>query len=96
MGTGTIYFIGMNLLGYFLMYEDKRRAKKDLYRIRERTLWIVALFGGPIGTTLGMFQFRHKTKRWSFKIGFTLLAAWQVFAILFLFGVEIYNIFVTL
>lgn len=96
MGLGTIYLIGMNVLGYFFMYEDKRRAKGDLYRIRERTLWIVALFGGSLGTMLGMFQFRHKTKRWSFKLGFTLLAAWQVFVILFLFDVEIYNIFVVL
>ncbi|EKN65052.1 putative membrane component [Neobacillus bataviensis LMG 21833] len=67
-------FVVMNIAGLFIMGEDKKRARKHQYRISERTLWLVALFGGAIGTTAGMQLYRHKTKHVSFKIGFPVLA----------------------
>ncbi|WHY84949.1 DUF1294 domain-containing protein [Neobacillus novalis] len=75
-------FLVMNIVGLIIMGEDKKRAKKHEYRIRERTLWLVALFGGAIGTTAGMQLYRHKTKHLSFKIGFPFLAGIEL--ILFL------------
>ena len=56
------------------MRADKQRARHHQYRIKENTLWMVAIFGGAVGTTLGMNIFRHKTKHSTFKIGFPLLA----------------------
>jgi len=70
--------IVMNLVGLLIMGEDKKRAKKHQYRISERTLWLVAIFGGAIGTTAGMQAFRHKTKHTSFKLGFPLLAILEI------------------
>jgi uncharacterized membrane protein YsdA (DUF1294 family) len=67
------YFI-MNMAGLVIMWEDKKRAKKHEYRIPERTLWMVAIFGGAVGATAGMQLYRHKTKHTSFKIGFPVLA----------------------
>jgi len=67
-------YLVMNLVGLLIMGEDKKRAKKHQYRIRERTLWLVALFGGAAGTTIGMQLYRHKTKHVWFKIGFPALA----------------------
>ncbi|MFF2450461.1 DUF1294 domain-containing protein [Neobacillus sp. NPDC058068] len=69
----AVIFI-MNIVGLWIMGEDKKRAKKHEYRIRERTLWLVALFGGAVGATAGMQLYRHKTKHLSFKIGFPVLA----------------------
>lgn len=56
------------------MGADKKRAQKHQYRISERTLWMVAILGGAVGTTAGMQLYRHKTKHTSFKIGFPFLA----------------------
>jgi len=67
-------YVIMSLIGLFIMGEDKKRAKKHQYRISERTLWLVALFGGAIGTTAGMQIYRHKTKHLAFQIGFPFLA----------------------
>ncbi|MFJ5717271.1 DUF1294 domain-containing protein [Neobacillus sp. NPDC093127] len=67
-------FLVMNIVGLFIMGEDKKRAKKHEYRISEQTLWLVALFGGAVGATAGMQLYRHKTKHLSFKIGFPFLA----------------------
>ncbi|MDP4164467.1 MAG: DUF1294 domain-containing protein [Bacillota bacterium] len=70
-----IFYLLINAVGFLMMGEDKKRARKHQYRIQERTLWLVAIFGGAVGSTIGMQVFRHKTKHTSFKIGFPLLAA---------------------
>jgi uncharacterized membrane protein YsdA (DUF1294 family) len=75
----------MNLIGLFVMKIDKDRAKNHQYRISEKTLWLVALFGGAVGTTAGMQLFRHKTKHVNFKIGFPILAAAEVILLSYFF-----------
>lgn len=78
----VIYLI-MNIMGLIIMGIDKKRAIKQQYRIRERTLWLVALFGGAVGTTIGMKLFHHKTRHLSFKIGFPLLALLDLILLVF-------------
>lgn len=68
-----IYLIIINLVGIWVMWSDKNRAKKGLWRIPEKTLFLVALLGGAFGTTIGMYRFRHKTKHWYFKFGFPVI-----------------------
>ena len=60
------YFIGVNLIGFAMMGIDKYKAKKRAFRIPEATLFIVAIIGGSIGSILGMYTFRHKTRHRSF------------------------------
>lgn len=67
------YWIIINIIAFLLMGEDKRRAKKQLWRIPEKTLFLVVAIGGSIGGLFGMQFFRHKTKHRSFTIGFPLL-----------------------
>ncbi|WP_067730900.1 DUF1294 domain-containing protein [Oceanobacillus damuensis] len=68
-----LYFIGVNIVGFALMYIDKQKAIKQKYRIPERTFWALAVLGSSIGTYIGMNTFRHKTKHRSFLIGMPLL-----------------------
>jgi len=68
----------MSLTLFVLMGVDKRRARKGRWRVRERTLFVLALLGGACGGTLGMFLFRHKTRHWTFRLIFPLLAAAQL------------------
>ena len=74
----AIYLVIINLIGIFVMWSDKRKAKKGAWRIKERTLFLVALLGGCLGTTIGMYWFRHKTKHWYFKYGFPLILIAEV------------------
>ena len=46
----VIYFIIINLIGFFIMWLDKRKAKKGAWRIPEKTLFIITALGGGIGT----------------------------------------------
>lgn len=80
----TGYVICINLLGLFLMWSDKRRAKRLAYRIPESTLFATALIGGSVGTLLGMFLFRHKTKKRCFLIGLPVIVAAQILVLLIL------------
>lgn len=70
--------LGINILAFSLMGIDKRRARRHLWRIPEKTLFLVVLLGGGIGGTLGMFFFRHKTKHWYFGSDFRQLPFWNM------------------
>ena len=79
-GVGA-YLLLANLVGYFLMWSDKRKAKLGKWRIPESKLILIALLGGSIGVLFGMKKFRHKTKHMKFMIGIPLIIAAQVAAV---------------
>ena len=62
-----IYFGVINVLGLIVMGADKWKAKHNAWRIPEKTLFLVSLLGGSIGTWAGMYLFRHKTKALVFR-----------------------------
>lgn len=68
----------MNSLSFILMYLDKYKARKGQWRISEKTLFIFALLGGSIGSILGMYTFRHKTKHFKFIFGMPAILVVQV------------------
>ena len=84
-----IYLVIINILTFFIMGIDKRKAKLGKWRIKEYTLFLFALFGGSIGAIAGMYTFRHKTKKARFFIGFPLILILEI-----LLGILIYNDFI--
>ena len=68
----------MNLVGFFIMGLDKRRAKLKEWRIEEKTLFMIAILGGSIGSILGMKVFRHKTKHKKFTFGMPFIILIQI------------------
>ena len=72
------YAIFLNFLLFGMMGMDKHRAVHHKNRIAEKKLFLVALIGGAIGGTIGMYLFRHKTKHWYFKYGFPLIGIIQI------------------
>lgn len=82
----AVYLIGINLLGFIVMGVDKQKAKRQAWRIPEATLFSIALFGGSIGSLLGMHVFRHKTQKPLFVIGMPAILVLQILlTIIFLF-----------
>ncbi len=78
-----IYFIAINLIGFFVMWLDKKKAKKGAWRIPEKTLFIITGLGGGIGTIAGMYTFRHKTQKIGFIIGFPFITILEIITILY-------------
>lgn len=78
-----IYFIAINLIGFFVMWLDKKKAIKGAWRISEKTLFIITGLGGGIGTIAGMYTFRHKTQKLGFVIGFPFITILEIVTILY-------------
>ncbi len=72
------YLWMINLIAFALMGVDKAKARRDCWRIRERTLFVAPLLGGSLGGVLGMQVFRHKTRHWQFRYGLPLLLVVQL------------------
>ena len=68
-----IYLIIINLVGVAVMGIDKKKARRQAWRIPEKTLFLISILGGSIGTWAGMYLFRHKTKHWYFVVGMPLI-----------------------
>lgn len=64
-----LYLILLNAAGLVLMFWDKLQAKRGGWRIPEATLMAVAAMGGSVGVWLGMYLFRHKTRKPRFYVG---------------------------
>ena len=73
-----IYLIIINIIGFLVMYIDKQKAKKGKWRIPEKTIFIITVLGGGIGTISGMYTFRHKTQKLHFTIGLPAITILEI------------------
>lgn len=73
-----VWLAVINLIAFALMGLDKWKARRDAWRIPEKTLFLAALLGGALGGTVGMHLFHHKTRHWYFRFGFPVLLILQL------------------
>ena len=57
------YLIGVNLISFIIYGIDKYNAVHKYYRVSEYSLFCLSIFGGAIGSLIGMKVFHHKTKK---------------------------------
>lgn len=81
-----VYLLIINAASLILMLADKLKARKNLWRIPEKVLFLSAILGGSIGSLLGMYFFRHKTKHFSFILGMPLILAIQIVLAVIIIG----------
>lgn len=62
----------VNLYAFFLMLDDKRKARRNQARTSEGDLLFAAICLGALGIYLGMFVARHKTQKLIFLVGVPL------------------------
>ena len=79
-----IYLVTVNVVAFFMYGIDKAKAKKQKWRIPEKTLIGIAVIGGSIGAIAGMNVFHHKTKHWYFKFGLPLILIIQIALVVWL------------
>ena len=79
-----IYLIVINIIGFYVMWSDKRKAQKGKWRIPENTLFLITLLGGGIGTIAGMYTFRHKTQKLKFTIGLPAILILEIVLAIYL------------
>jgi uncharacterized membrane protein YsdA (DUF1294 family) len=75
---GLALFILWNIAGFIMVMMDKRRARRNEWRIRERTFFLWALAFGAAGILFAMYVFRHKTRHWSFVVGMRIICIFNL------------------
>ncbi|MEI8361177.1 MAG: DUF1294 domain-containing protein [bacterium] len=68
------FFAILNVVAFLVMLLDKIKSTQPYAeRISEGMLFFIAAFFGSLGVYLGMFIFRHKTRKWYFVVGVPLI-----------------------
>ena len=73
-----LYLLLINATAFLLMLMDKQRARRNRWRIPERTLLGAALLGGSIGALMGMYTMHHKTRHLKFTLGVPAILLAQI------------------
>ena len=80
MKYAVAYIVIVNILAFSLFGIDKSAAIQQRQRIPNRVLLLTAVFGGSLGSLVGMYTFRHKTKKWYYTITVPVLLVIQIVA----------------
>ena len=80
------YIIIINIISFFIMLYDKKQAIYHNFRISEKTIFIVSLLLGGIGTYVGRYVFRHKTKHLKFTIGIPIVIILNIISVFYIFN----------
>lgn len=76
-----LYFIFINIVGFSIMYVDKQRAINNEWRVKENSLFLIVIIGGSVGSIIGMYLFRHKTKHLKFTLGYPMILILQALSL---------------
>lgn len=81
----AVYLLIINMITFIIYGVDKRRARLGLWRVKERTLLLLAVIGGSAGALLGIYGLRHKTrhKRFTVLVPFLLICQGALLAYTF-------------
>lgn len=74
------YLLFINFTAVAVCVADKIKAKKQKYRIPEKTLFLISFLGGGIGMYFAMRVTHHKTLHKRFMIGIPCIIIFQVVA----------------
>lgn len=79
-----IYFSVISFITFCVTCFDKIAAKKGMWRISEKALFILALLGGSVAEYFTMRLIRHKTLHKKFMIGLPVIIIIQLILIFIL------------
>lgn len=82
----TAFFATLNIGSFIYFGVDKRKSQKNKQRIPERSLLIMTLFGGTIGSVLGMIIFNHKIAKKSFVLKILAIILLQILVIYLIYN----------
>lgn len=80
-----LYLTIINAASFLLMLIDKQKARRGAWRIPEATLIWIAILGGSIGSLIGMYFFRHKTRHLKFVLGIPVILFAQLSLVIWLY-----------
>ncbi|MBR2043396.1 MAG: DUF1294 domain-containing protein [Clostridia bacterium] len=82
-----IYLCLINLVAVIVTVADKNKAKKGRWRVKECTLFAVALLGGAALMYITMLTIRHKTLHLRFMLLLPVIAVVEAVALCYLLNI---------
>ena len=79
----VVYLMAINIISFCLFGWDKLQARRNRWRVSERSLFLSVLLGGGVGAIAGMKVWRHKTRKGAFKFGIPIIVILQAAAALY-------------
>ena len=76
-----IYLALISLISIITTAWDKHCAKRDMWRVPEKTLIIMSILGGSVAMYVTMKTIRHKTKHPKFMVGIPVIIFLQAAAV---------------
>jgi len=76
-----------NIFVFILYWADKRRAAKGKWRISEKALLLCTMLLGSVGAWLAVFQLRHKSQHWKFRVVTWLSLILQILIFIAVLGI---------
>ena len=80
----AVCMLSVNVITFILFGADKWKAVHGTWRIRERTLLGLVVIGGSAWGLLGMYIFRHKTKKQRFSKGIPVIFVVHIVILVYL------------
>ena len=80
----VVYLLVINIAAFAVYGWDKLCAKRDMWRVPEKILLLLAILGGSVGAMAGMAIFRHKTLHLKFRYGVPLILILQLVGLIYL------------
>ncbi len=78
------FFVMINIAACTVFGIDKWKAVHKKWRISEAALMGLACIGGSAGSLIGMYVFRHKTRKPMFRYGIPIILVLQIMVIVYL------------
>lgn len=70
----VIYLVAINSIAFIMYRLDKFKSQQSKRRVSERTLLLLAMVGGSVGSIFGMyFGNNHKSNKIFFKLGVPII-----------------------
>jgi uncharacterized membrane protein YsdA (DUF1294 family) len=85
------YLLSVNLVALGVYGYDKLISSSDRIRVPELALQSLVLLGGTIGALVGIFGFRHKTRKVWFLFGVLALLILQLLTMAWVLGIFTYT-----
>ena len=80
----AIYLLVVTVATFAVYGWDKLCAKRNMWRVPEKILLLLALLGGSVGAMTAMAIFRHKTLHLKFRYGVPLILILQIAGLIYL------------
>lgn len=68
-----VYFVIINIISVIVTIADKSKARRDKWRVPEKTLLTLSAIGGAVGMYITMHLIHHKTKKMKFMVGIPVI-----------------------